>query len=109
MLLRRPLEAVGLLLSLAVAGYAVFGSLSPLGPRHPLAIFEPPAAGLDRVPLPPARRGDRDPPALRDWALPDRATAASRPAVLFMSGFINATEFVPFPVRGRNAGRGEAV
>jgi PAS domain S-box-containing protein len=42
LLLRRPLEAVGLLLSLVVAGYAVFGSLSPLGPRHPLAILSLP-------------------------------------------------------------------
>ena len=39
LLLRHPLEAAGLLLSLAVAGYAVFGGLSPLGPRHPLAIL----------------------------------------------------------------------
>jgi PAS domain S-box-containing protein len=39
LLLRRPLEAVCLLLSVIGAGYAVFGGLSPLGPRHPLAVL----------------------------------------------------------------------
>jgi PAS domain S-box-containing protein len=39
LLLRHPVEAAGLLLSIALGGYAVFGGLSPLGPRHPLAIL----------------------------------------------------------------------
>jgi PAS domain S-box-containing protein len=39
LLLRRPLEAAGLLLAVIGAGYAVFGGLSPLGPRHPLAVL----------------------------------------------------------------------
>jgi PAS domain S-box-containing protein len=39
LLLRRPVEAAGLLLAIALSGYAVFGGLSPLGPRHPLSIL----------------------------------------------------------------------
>jgi PAS domain S-box-containing protein len=39
LLLRHPVEAACLLLSIALGGYAVFGGLSPLGPRHPLAIL----------------------------------------------------------------------
>jgi signal transduction histidine kinase/CheY-like chemotaxis protein len=39
LLLRHPVEAACLLLSIALGGYAVFGGSSPLGPRHPLAIL----------------------------------------------------------------------
>jgi PAS domain S-box-containing protein len=39
LLLRHPVEAASLLLSIALGGYAVFGGLSPLGPQHPLAIL----------------------------------------------------------------------
>ena len=39
LLLRRPLEAACLLLSVIGAGYVVFGGLSPLDPRHPLAVL----------------------------------------------------------------------
>jgi PAS domain S-box-containing protein len=39
LLLRRPLEAACLLLSVIGAGYVVFGGLSPLGPQHPLAVL----------------------------------------------------------------------
>ena len=38
LLLRHPLEAACLLLSVIGAGYVVFGGLSPLGPQHPLAV-----------------------------------------------------------------------
>ena len=39
LLLRHPVEAACLLLSIALGGCAVFGGLSPLGPGHPLAIL----------------------------------------------------------------------
>jgi PAS domain S-box-containing protein len=39
LLLRHPLEAACVLLSVIGAGYVVFGGLSPFGPRHPLAIL----------------------------------------------------------------------
>jgi signal transduction histidine kinase len=39
LLLRHPVEAACLLLSIALGGYAVFGGSSPLGPRHPLTIL----------------------------------------------------------------------
>jgi len=39
LLLRHPLEAACLLLSVVGAGYVVFGGLSPLSPRHPLAVL----------------------------------------------------------------------
>ena len=39
LLLRRPLEAACLLVSVIGAGYVVFGGLSLLGPRHPLAVL----------------------------------------------------------------------
>jgi PAS domain S-box-containing protein len=39
LLLRHPVEAACLLLSIALGGYAVFGGFWPLGPRHPLAIL----------------------------------------------------------------------
>jgi PAS domain S-box-containing protein len=39
LLLRRPFEAACLLVSVIGAGYVVFGGLSSLGPRHPLAVL----------------------------------------------------------------------